>query len=116
MYGWGAFETVFRHDICDSTDGDKHPTPYNDIQLGWSRLGDVGRDSYYFGFASLAQMRQWVYMPKWRRALADYGLVLRKYRVPAKYFRRSPFQAIFRRREATLIETRRPDYADRKVG
>lgn len=113
MYAWGAYENIFSEDIPNSTNGDKHPGPSSDAALGYEQLSFSERERYYFGFASLAQMRQWVHLPKWRRALTEEGLQLVKYRVPREFFRRSQFQAIFLRDEAIVVERRRPDYDDR---
>lgn len=91
---------------------DRHPNPLWDEALGFDDIDPDERDRYKFGFATLGQMRQWVYKAAWRRGLDEIGFSLNCYRVPDEYGRRSNFQAIFHEGHAVLVETRQVSYAD----
>lgn len=115
IYAYDYFDeaTNYEKTGADGCAGSPHPTPSNDPALGWYDIPDCDRDHYHFGFATLSQMRQWVYKAVWRRKLSDMDILLNKYEVPAEFARRSNFQAVFWKDKATLIESRRPDYADK---
>lgn len=93
---------------------DRHPSPIWDDALGWGDICPYERDLWKFGFASLSQMRQWVYKAKWRRSLDEIGFSLVCYRVPDEYGRRSNFQAIFRHDLGVIVEVRQVSYADQR--
>ena len=93
-------------------DPSRHPSPMFDNKLGFDHIHPAEQDNYFFGFASLSQMKQWVYIPEVRRQLSLLGILLVKYNVPREYYRRSPFQVVFRREWATKVSSRAPDYND----
>jgi hypothetical protein len=67
---------------------------------------------YVFGCRTLAQYQVWFSHPFIRRSLASRGLSLNKYRVSAKHALMGGTQCAFDRSKATVVGTRRPDYAD----
>lgn len=87
-----------------------HPSPDFDKVLGYFEKDNP--DDWYFGFATLAQMRQWIRKKAWRVALKERGFVLNRYEMDNEDFSRSNFQAIFLKENARLVETRALDYAD----
>lgn len=89
---------------------DRHPNPKFDPELGFSYIKNPYE--YCFGFATISQMKQWVYKSQWRKNLSNLGVLLNKYEVDVNYYRRSPFQAIFHKKHAKLVESRKPCYGD----
>lgn len=85
-----------------------HPGPYSDPKLGYNDAAD--REAWYFGFATLTQYRAWCPTAELRRGLREAGFTLNKYEVHDDCMRRSNFQAIFRRKDARLVDTRPTDY------
>ena len=96
----------------DCNNVNRHPTPHNDDALGFYDIHSSIRYDYIFGFTSLSQMHQWVYRAKWRRALTNMSIQLNCYEVDSEHVRRSPFQAIFNKNYAKLVESRKPNYRD----
>jgi len=80
------------------------PIPRNDPGLG----DDFDRE-HVFGFASLAQYLNWMHMPEWREGLAQLGVMLNVYQVPAEAAKASNFQAVFDKKQAQLGNSLRPD-------
>lgn len=112
MYrGGGEGFAVVAADVGEFS-GPRHPSPMWDYALGYYDIDGDERDYYKFSFATLAQMRQWVYRAAWRRGLDELGYRLNCYEVPDEYARRSNFQAVFHEGHAKLIETRLVGYAD----
>lgn len=114
MYRGGCegFATVAA-DVSDWAT-DRHPSPLWDEALGFFDIDRDEREYWKFGFATLSQMRQWVYKAAWRRGLDDLGYSLVCYRVPDEFGRRSNFQAIFHSGRAERVEVRQVGYADRR--
>ena len=99
---------------CGDWASDRHPSPLRDAVLGFCDIDPDERDRWKFGFATLGQMRQWVYKAKWRKGLDELGYQLNCYRVPDGFANRSNFQAIFHEDHAVLVETREVGYADKR--
>lgn len=114
--GEGMYRSSSRNvgevDDTESWSSARHPCPNFDDGLGWSDIDCDERDLWKFGFATLSQMRQWVYRAKWRRGLDEIGFSLVCYSVPDEFGRRSNFQAIFRADLAERVEVRQVAYAD----
>lgn len=75
---------------------ERHPDPTQD-----AGLRDVWRDLYYghestlfsFGFATIAQLKSWIYRDDWRQILHDHGFAVYAYN--AKTYHLGDTQAIF---------------------
>lgn len=106
--------TIEEVDDMTSWSSSRHPCPHFDDGLGWNDIDCDERDAWKFGFATLGQMRQWVYKAKWRKGLDEIGFSLVCYRVPDKFGRRSNFQAIFHSEHAERVEVRQVSYADKR--
>jgi hypothetical protein len=79
-----------------------HPSPDEDYEIGrYFRRGD-----HFFGMKSLAQLRMWFPSKTGRRAMEGFGMIARKYRLPAHNVHTSWAQAIFDWRYAELVEER----------
>lgn len=113
MYQYDGLIEAAEGELNDNADKSVHPNPIWDTQLGFNELPNWM--DWYFGFATLSQMRQWVYKAKWRRKLRELGYLLVKYEVPDEGFRRSQYQAIFHKYSATIVERRAVDYADKRM-
>lgn len=104
---------LFNIDEGSTMTSARHPCPIYDNGLGWTDIDSSERELWKFGFATLAQMRQWVYKSKWRIGLDQLGFSLVRYRVPDEFCRRSNFQAIFHSGHVERVEVRRVCYADK---
>lgn len=104
MYMNGAFRRVT--DWCE--DDAAHPGPLEDMALGFREKRNP--DDWYFGFATLKQVRKWIFKKKWRKGLHEEEMLLVKFEVPDEFFARGESQAIFVRWRARIVEKRRVDY------
>lgn len=61
----------------------RHPPPEDDVTLGpkWKALSKDERDPYHFGFASMEQLKFWIYMQEWRTELESEGYRVSVYSV-----------------------------------
>lgn len=64
------------HDICSN--GYKTPMPYNDGIRIWESMSFIERDKLRFGFATLAQLKEWFHAPA-RQAFALGGYAVSMY-------------------------------------
>jgi hypothetical protein len=83
-------------------DSGRHPLPKNDSLISDWYYENFTPD-YFFAFASLEQMRAWVYSDAWVDHLHTEGFVINVYQTDDGVHGHS--QAIFRKETATLIET-----------
>ena len=101
---------AWEHATCtDSTCSDRHPSPLLDPAL------QKFQDEDYFGFASIAQYRAWVYKAAWRRALFDEGIELVVYEVERQLVTFGEVQCVFMRSKANVIERLHPAYREMGV-
>lgn len=100
-----------------SSNSDRHPLPNDDSLLmdniSFRMDQDVDpcdrhqhwtyflEDEFIFGFASVEQMRNWVYNDDWLVSLDHVGFNLTVYDVPENHICIGNTQAVFRRHEAT---------------
>lgn len=91
----------------------RYPTPWNDKGLV-PQLSRLMRDleEFHFGFRNLQQFYNWIHRAEWRRNFSTEGVVLNKYRVNVRHVKIGDAQAMFLKKHAVLIETRKPDFAD----
>lgn len=87
----------------DIQDDMRHPTPTEDAELWpfWKDMGYRERGQMRFGYATIAQLKSWVYKKSWRKKIKDHGLVVSVYR--ARFVRVGSAQAVFRLRTAKKI-------------
>lgn len=90
---------------CDDEleDDMRHPTPSDDAELWpyWKGMDYRERDQMRFGYATIAQLKSWVYKKSWRKKIKDHGLVVSVYR--ARFVRVGSAQAVFRLKTAKKI-------------
>ena len=66
--------------VSGAMHGPRHPCPEVDARMGkdWDDLygtyGQSYRARFLFGFATLDQLRSWIYQAQWRQGLHDLGL------------------------------------------
>lgn len=108
-------DNSFQNPVTSSS-SDRHPLPNDDSRLMDSisfRMDlDLGPDERYqhwtyfledefiFGFASVEQMRNWVYNDEWLVKLDTVGFYLTVYDMPEHHVCVGNTQAVFRRHEA----------------
>ena len=66
----------------------KHPSPWADTALKWDDIGwflGVPQDQCYFGFASLDQLKAWLYRQEWREHLHLNGFVVKMWDLPEEF-------------------------------
>lgn len=87
-------------------DSSRHPLPREDAKIGceWRERLSGEIDEQIFGFASLEQLRFWIYKTKWRKSLKSEGFRVSVYEVPVEHALVGDTQAIFVRPEATLVD------------
>jgi len=70
-----------------------HPSPNNDGKLGdvWAELHN--KVEWRFGFASIDQLRMWIYRQEWRDSLHEQGLYVSV--ISAEYVHVGETQAIY---------------------
>ena len=97
--------------ICDISDysSARHPHPTADDALMRSiprHLNQMGMPAYVFnyGFASLEQLKMWLYQNEWRVALSDAGFHVAVYNCLKDAYV-GDTQAVFIKQHATLVET-----------
>ncbi len=85
----------------------RHPPPHDDVTLGpkWKVLTSDQKDPYRFGFASLEQLKFWIYMQEWRTELEAEGYRVSVYLVPSKFTMVGETQCVFLPEEATKLHT-----------
>lgn len=81
-----------------------HPAPTDDSKLSYSWL--AWKDRACFGFATIAQLRRWIYYDEWLRSLHEVGQALFVIEVPDKDFRAGHTQAIYLPDNAKVVEVR----------
>lgn len=85
---------------------DRHPSPNDDAELrpAWHQLLNEGLYRHYnFGFATLDQLRSWIYKDEWREELDRKDFYAMCYYVPDEYMHIGATQAIFRKDKARHI-------------
>ena len=72
--------------ISMEVDERKHKEPCSDSLLApvWLSLSTGSRETFVFGFASIEQLRNWVYDDDWLYKLHETGFILSVYDVPDK--------------------------------
>jgi hypothetical protein len=78
-----------------------HPSPFSELELRFAKQRQLFR--WYFGFASLDQLKKWFFQESWLQAMDEAGLELTVWEVPKRYTHISQTQAIFERRKARQI-------------
>jgi len=81
----------------------RHPDANQDAELRayWQSTDYVEREEIYFAFATVAQLKAWIYKDSWRKEIAKEGLVVSVY--SARFIRIGATQAVFRLRTAKKI-------------
>jgi hypothetical protein len=99
--GYGPYHTESRY-IPFERRADAHPTP-DDI-LDIMDMNGERIKHYYFGFATITQLKRW-FRKKDRDVLAKNGYRVSKYEISDKYYYRNKTQAAFLKLEAKLVQT-----------
>ena len=88
----------------------KHPGPWVDTALQWKNteymLG-VPQDQCYFGFASLDQLKSWLYRQEWREHLHLNGFVVKVWDLPEEFMHAGDAQAVATKQ---ALESHEPAY------
>lgn len=69
----GLYSSNVSENMHDSRD---HPSPYDDSALQKAGYDVINDSTYYYGFISFDQFRNWVYKDSWLRELDAEGFVL----------------------------------------
>ena len=89
----------------------KHPAPWADTALNWDNIGyilGVPHGQCYFGFASLDQLKAWLYRQEWREHLHLNGFVVKVWDLPEEFdMRTGNAQAVATKR---ALESHEPVY------
>lgn len=87
----------------------RQPNPYHDAALSgkWRDLDDC--DEYFFGFATLYQLKRWICKQAWRQAMHDMGGKVEVFEVPQEYTIRGNCQIVFKMEESKKVSTLRLD-------
>ena len=83
-------------------DKNRHPVPQLDEALGWYEIPGKERDMYYFGFASIEQLKFWIYQKECRELLHEEGFKISVYEGNIKH---GDTQAVIHIKGKTLVET-----------
>ena len=106
LYSHEGLEEVMKDlDICDEDceAGGLHPRPSRDPALRHNTVG-YDLDEWYFGFASMAQLRLWLFDPRFYLGLAKLDKVLRVYEMSDCDARVGDRQALFLRERSRAVE------------
>lgn len=81
----------------DTTNRSKHPSPKDDSKISkfWCDLSFLWAEKYYFGFASILQMRNWIYDDFWFDQLAEKGYHPYELEIEEEYVQIGNTQAIY---------------------
>lgn len=87
----------------------RQPGPYHDAALRdkWQALDDT--EDYFFGFATLYQLKRWICKQAWRQAMHDNGGTIEVFEVPQEYTIRGDCQIVFKMVEARKVSNLRLD-------
>ena len=106
--GWGMYSgNMSMGDLSPSGDqsSPRHPTPNNDSAIAEDYVNFCrGCAKERFGFATLAQLRAWIYKDAWLRTLDGWGYRLSIYEAPRAIVGNT--QALFDLGSATLTSRR----------
>ena len=81
--------------------GTMHPSPDEDGALGWHDIRYIERSKYYFGFASIEQLRRWLFRPDLIAKLPEYNLAVSIYETEDYHI--GDTQMVFRKSTANRV-------------
>lgn len=95
---WSAAYEISRQMISVTN----HPEPQDDAKIGdqWVKLEKTyAHHQYRFGFGSIEQLKEWIYLTDWREGLDKYGFRVYVYTAEKAYV--GDRQAFFLKETAT---------------
>ena len=105
--GTGIYRTLYAQELYaldSAAGGTAHPHPNQDSKLSdhWDMLIIMNQNKeYYFGFASMEQLRRWLFDKEVNQTLHDGGIKISIYQTDDYYI--GDTQMMFRKSSATLI-------------
>jgi len=77
---WPDGEGLYRKGAAglgnELSDFERHPMPFEDAELAdyYDTAMEIGSSNFRFAFASIEQLKYWIYRTEWRKILHDKGL------------------------------------------
>ena len=118
--GVGIYNTSLCNEIqadfedCNFYNRQRQPMPCDDPKMckAWNAMEWREKEKWFFGFSSIRTYVRWFHGLHARRWFANHKeqeIVLSRYEVPRRFVIKGEYQAVFRMREAELMERYRPD-------